>query len=435
MKKLSIRLFSVGMAITVAAWAGTSSASVLGGTDANSGVVRIFADYNFCALMDLKGKVIDTSKYDEVGFASEGLVSVKKDELWGFIDTKGREVVKPSFQYVYFYQEGFAAVQTKSGKWGFIDKTGNMVIKPQYSAVESFSEGLAAVKTDRKFGFIDTSGALVIPEQYSRAHEFKEGLGRVSADNQDEMGFIDRSGNFVIQPQPYTAQAFREGLALVEVKGQGGGFIDKTGRVVVQPQYQLTGQFYDGLAKVTKNGRAGYIDHSFAEVIPLQFEEARDFSEGYAPAKMNGKWGVIDKTGEFVITPQYENVSSFTHGVAQVQSKGSVGYATTELKWAISPDQMQEKAKPCIARVEKIKAEQIAKRDAEAKAILENWRRKLSEGELTNCGPVIEVKKKLVKVSFPVANYGNEHWIRRDQIMPSVYSCEFVNGHYQAPRN
>lgn len=59
------------------------------------------------------------------------------------------------------------------------------------------------------------------------------------------------------------------------------------------------------------------------------------------------------------------------------------------------------------------------------------FRKSISIGDQTNCGLAIEIKGKLVKVAFAVANYGNEHWIRRDQIFPSGFGCSFYNGQYQ----
>jgi Protein of unknown function (DUF1566) len=60
------------------------------------------------------------------------------------------------------------------------------------------------------------------------------------------------------------------------------------------------------------------------------------------------------------------------------------------------------------------------------------FRKSLRDGDDTNCGPVIEVKGKLVKVAFAVANYGNEHWVKREQILSPDYDCRFVNGQYQS---
>ena len=58
---------------------------------------------------------------------------------------------------------------------------------------------------------------------------------------------------------------------------------------------------------------------------------------------------------------------------------------------------------------------------------------KLSEELVTNCGPILEVKKTMVKVYFPVKDYGNEHWIPKNEVFPDGYGCSFLNGQYVGP--
>jgi hypothetical protein len=75
----------------------------------------------------------------------------------------------------------------------------------------------------------------------------------------------------------------------------------------------------------------------------------------------------------------------------------------------------------------------LATQKAKELKAADSFRKSLKEADDTNCGPVIEVKEKLVKVSFAVKEYGNEHWIKRDQIFPTGYDCRFNNGEYQPP--
>lgn len=82
---------------------------------------------------------------------------------------------------------------------------------------------------------------------------------------------------------------------------------------------------------------------------------------------------------------------------------------------------------------EKIEEEKARRSQIEEGRKLSMWRQSLRDGDETNCGPVIEAKGKLLKISYAVENYGNEHWIRRDQIFPSRYGCYFLNGQYQIP--
>lgn len=90
-------------------------------------------------------------------------------------------------------------------------------------------------------------------------------------------------------------------------------------------------------------------------------------------------------------------------------------------------------------RLQQIEAEKAKAEDAEKVRMIEQnkrviaFRKSLADGDETNCGPVIEIKGTLIKVSHAVAGYGNEHWIRREQIFPSGYGCRFVNGQYQLP--
>ena len=77
----------------------------------------------------------------------------------------------------------------------------------------------------------------------------------------------------------------------------------------------------------------------------------------------------------------------------------------------------------------RFKQEQRRQRMAQVKA----FRRAIKVETETNCGLAVEIKGNLVKIYFPVADYGNEHWVRKEQLFPPQYGCRFVNGSYQPP--
>ena len=75
----------------------------------------------------------------------------------------------------------------------------------------------------------------------------------------------------------------------------------------------------------------------------------------------------------------------------------------------------------------------IAKQNAEerhAKEELAKWQNSLQVGDDTNCGEVLKLRRGLVKVNFPVENYGNEHWIKKNLIRKPGTGCRFINGNY-----
>jgi hypothetical protein len=98
--------------------------------------------------------------------------------------------------------------------------------------------------------------------------------------------------------------------------------------------------------------------------------------------------------------------------------------------------EVAERARIVLAEKERIRQEQKNKellmaREKEKKQ-LDLFRKSLRQDDETNCGPVIEIRGRLVKIAYPVENYGNEHWVRRDEILPPGYACRFVNGQYQS---
>lgn len=62
------------------------------------------------------------------------------------------------------------------------------------------------------------------------------------------------------------------------------------------------------------------------------------------------------------------------------------------------------------------------------------FRSTIKVGSETNCGPVLEIRADLAKVYSPVKDYGNEHWIRVDQLFPPLTGCRFLNGQYEPPQ-
>ena len=62
------------------------------------------------------------------------------------------------------------------------------------------------------------------------------------------------------------------------------------------------------------------------------------------------------------------------------------------------------------------------------------FRQSVKIGTETNCGPVVEIKGQLLKVYHPIPSFGNEHWLRLEQILLPSMECNFFNGIYSPPR-
>ena len=80
------------------------------------------------------------------------LFPVRVNDRYGYIDQRGKLVIKPQFIDAREFSEGLARVWVAGGKgrWGYVDLTGKMAIPAQFEWAEDFSEGLAVVKIDGK---------------------------------------------------------------------------------------------------------------------------------------------------------------------------------------------------------------------------------------------------------------------------------------------
>lgn len=292
-----------------------------------------------------RGKVVIKPQFSWGYGFSERLARVKggSDDKYGYIDKKGNFVIEPQFQLAYDFSEGLARVRLHGGKYGYIDKTGKVAIETQFDRADDFSEGLAKINiggrwkrravmefVGGKYGYIDKTGKTVISNPtFEDARDFSEGLARVMIDGR--WGYIDKTGEMVIKPQFGDALDFSEGLAAVNKSAKGGkyGYMDKTGKMVIKPQFDMAHDFSEGLACVEVGFLAGewmYIDKTGKTIIKPHFSFPQNFSEGLACVRIKGKWGFIDKKGKIVIEPQFDRKANFSKGLAYVKTNDSEGY-------------------------------------------------------------------------------------------------------------
>ena len=225
--------------------------------------------------------------------------------------------------------EGLLCVK-KDGKWGYIDRDGNEVIPLQFTDADPFEEnGIARVKTDSGVHWIDTEGNFVDRPEITVPEETGDAIWyQTSYQLLNRFGLKDQDGNILIEPE-FTINGIQSvgrftenGLAAVYSPGKGSGYVNKKGEFVIPQQFSAVRNFSDiGLAAVSRDHQWGYIDSSGKFVIEPQFDSARDFTPyGLAAVEVNDQWGVINSKGKFVIEPSIDRwISDFgSDGLALV---------------------------------------------------------------------------------------------------------------------
>ena len=139
-------------------------------------------------VLNTKGEIlfeIDGAKYNQVGKFKEGLLPVcvkKKDsdtEIWGIINEKQEEVIKPDEKITGIEQirNGMFTYYSDGG-WGLMSLEGKTLIKPKYNYLSFDGDNrLMAHNWDENKGgmwFVDTNGNHLNKEPYRGACGFEE---------------------------------------------------------------------------------------------------------------------------------------------------------------------------------------------------------------------------------------------------------------------
>lgn len=313
-------------------------------------LAKIVIDKYFSDIMiDETNKLIKVSALSDNSFS---MFSAKK----GWYDFSGKEIIPVAYETQilsggYSFHEGLWCYE-KDNLQGYMDTKGNTVIQPQFESATDFKNGLAAARkaSSDAFGYINTKGEFVIKPQFYSAGDFDEsGYALVYINKSDKtQSIINRNGKVLVKNIPYRAQndgisnaIFQKGLVPVfDTVQKKYGYMDYTGKTVIPIQYASAEEFDKegkawvnlggqvdgkGLFAKTLGGKWALIDTKGNQIIPyFRAEQVGRFVEDYAAVKMNGLWGFMNLKGEIVIEPQWkERPGNFDGGLARITEKSA----------------------------------------------------------------------------------------------------------------
>lgn len=287
---------------------------------------------------------------------SNNLIPKKHKGKWGFVDKNKNWVIKPKFDEVKPFKDGFACVKTKN-IWGFINITGEKITKLKFSNVLPFSNGLAAVKSydliegdtrasnnKKKWGFIDHNGNLVIPFMFKTAMPFgNNNMAEVQLFNMadKEVFMINKLGKPVSPPYIEKIKV-NENYKIINKRIDGDvkvyKYITASGKSITD-WYLNDFDISKDVIKVWlpskidndtietnafkgnyNNKLCAYINNK-GKTLTDWYSEIKPFIDGYAPIRHKYLYGFIDSNYNVVLKPTYREISlinSYTYK-AQVE--------------------------------------------------------------------------------------------------------------------
>lgn len=113
-------------------------------------------------LMNRKGEIF--KKLDDVAeikFVTNGMMAFKKSGKWGYLNSKGDEIISPKYDSCDHFKYGYGRFKMGT-KWGIVDKTGKEVIEAKYEYIFPGENDLF-IFFDKLWGIIDKTGKIIVP--------------------------------------------------------------------------------------------------------------------------------------------------------------------------------------------------------------------------------------------------------------------------------
>ena len=155
-------------------------------------------------ITDIFDEIIETTEWwkNEIVldllYYQEGFASVRRgDELYNFIDEKGKILSEQWFDWIDYFHDGFARLQRFDGQYNFIDANGKIISEQWFDWVDDFQEGFARLqRSDDLMNFIDANGKIISSEWFAWVGDFENGFAKVKRTN-GEWAKIDKNGKIV----------------------------------------------------------------------------------------------------------------------------------------------------------------------------------------------------------------------------------------------
>lgn len=277
--------------------------------------------------IDEKGKMVIKPLYDSVlyGFNNGRAVTVKNGEA-GMINMKGKTVIP--FRFLEISQVTdyrLIPVKDSRGLWGFYSLKGKKAIPCQYNNFRFRDRGIIVVQKNGLWGVIDTRGNPLLGFHY-RELEVSPDHYQVIRYNNWELKNME--ADTVVRSFSYDSLfAAGEGLLKYYMLGKYG-LVDTAGNVVTSYLFDSIGTEEFGKFKVKVWDQYGVIDRNGKEILPARYEDvlidSLDIRAAVKAKDGKWRWGLFSSEGKEILSPNYPFVGELGENMVPVRAENGI---------------------------------------------------------------------------------------------------------------
>lgn len=255
----------------------------------------------------------------------------KQGEYWGYVNNKGKFIIKPVFESA----EGFLRVAAPgvvldvakikaNGFWGYISREGIYFIEPDYEYISNFGIYSTAMgrngSTYTLFGVekahsdnlkADVLKAVILGKGFSAEISYSmKGLGIAIKDG--KYGIIDTKGQWAM-PCEYDLIVMDGGNYRMRKDGLTG-IVSQDGKTVFPCEYKSITPFYDDVLLIEKSGGFGLADKNGKILLSPVYDSIDTRDAQYLNLYREGKQGLCTKSGKLVVPAEYSSIQELQDG-------------------------------------------------------------------------------------------------------------------------
>ncbi len=258
----------------------------------NNGLAIVTGFYGKQGMINSLGETVINLKYDGISNFNGGLASVRlnntgvvgyrADASYGFINKKGKEVIKVAYKSPSMTNDEFTYKHISlcmDSTYFLVNKKGRRKSKYEYSSI-GFVDRFRWY-TDIKIG---SDNNYCQGKRNNLFYALNKKAKEVNKMGSQEMIF------------------FNEELAMIHDSNNCVGFINPKGKVVIPfiYDYYWYYHFLKGYSILKFDGKLGMIDSLGNIVIPFEYQKLQHFSNGYALGKKENKYVLLNVKNEVV---------------------------------------------------------------------------------------------------------------------------------------
>ena len=315
--------------------------------------------------ISLKNIILSENKTKDVSTLLT-YIPVYSDEMWGVIDNKGNNIIKPSYEemiiipdeneglFICIYDVDYnnETYKTKvinsegnriltdyemvealentdgktvwyeenvlrymeNGKYGLIDFSGKEIVEPIYDniyTIEGIEKSLILEKDGKKGVINSKTKEIVVPVEYQEVTNISKSYedGYIVKNDEGKYGLIGSDKSKILEEKYTEIKRVTKNNFYAVVEDEKLAVVNKKGEVILDQGFDSIADIQTERILVVKAGKYGVISTNGTEVIKCEYDDMKYAFNNYYIAKKDGKYGIVDITENTVLDFNYENIS------------------------------------------------------------------------------------------------------------------------------